>query len=111
MPKKYKYPTYQLRLPPELKAALEDVARKNERSLNSEITHRLEKSLEADEQAAAALAGDPHQQINVLTEQMGQMLKAVAAANALAAVESGRIQIEETGNNDASDNQHAYKPD
>lgn len=95
MQKKYKYPTYQLRLPPELKSDLEGVARRNERSLNSEITHRLEKSLEGDEQAKAAVNGDPHEQINVLTEQIGTLLKALAAANAVAATKNGTIDVKD----------------
>jgi predicted HicB family RNase H-like nuclease len=35
-----------LRLPPDLHANLKDCAKENERSLNSEIIHRLRRSLE-----------------------------------------------------------------
>lgn len=41
-------PQYKLRLTPSLKAALDDAARANNRSLNSEILARLEQSLRFD---------------------------------------------------------------
>lgn len=41
---------YVLRLPKELKAELERLARQNRRSLNSEILIRLEQSVKAEEQ-------------------------------------------------------------
>lgn len=40
---------YPLRLPPKLRAELEESARKNGRSLNVEITKRLEQSHEGNE--------------------------------------------------------------
>lgn len=40
---------YALRLPRELKAELERLAKENRRSLNSEIVHRLEQSVRVDQ--------------------------------------------------------------
>ncbi|KFL28189.1 hypothetical protein JP74_02995 [Devosia sp. 17-2-E-8] len=45
-------PQFKLRLPPELKASLEDAARRNNRSINAEIVNRLEASSMADDRLA-----------------------------------------------------------
>ena len=91
-------PQFKLRMPPHLKDVLEQKAKDNGRSMNAELLYRLEKSLEAEAAATAAVAGDPHQQINALTEQMGQLLKAIAAANLMAAVEAGKVEVEDSEN-------------
>lgn len=45
MTKKYRYPTFQLRMPPEIKEGLEKQAQENGRSLNAEIVWILEQNL------------------------------------------------------------------
>lgn len=41
-------PQFKLRMTPEVKAAIEEAAERNNRSMNAEILHRLEDSLEID---------------------------------------------------------------
>lgn len=43
------YPQYKLRMPPELKDAINTLAEKNNRSMNAEIVARLEASIDAEE--------------------------------------------------------------
>ena len=51
-------PEFRLRLPSELKAAIEQLARENNRSINSEIVARLKESLSWADYDIAQLAKD-----------------------------------------------------
>lgn len=46
------YPQYKLRMSPELKDTVEELAKKNNRSMNAEIVARLERSIAQDESSS-----------------------------------------------------------
>lgn len=61
-----------VRMPPELKARLEAAAKVNGRSLNAELTARLEKSLESPQSSLAV--EDTRAEYRVLNEHERSML-------------------------------------
>lgn len=65
-------PQFKLRIPPALKAQIDQAAAENRRSLNAEIVARLEESFEAKEAQIGASTSDP-------SDQIMQMLSALQA--------------------------------
>ncbi|ODT01668.1 MAG: hypothetical protein ABS49_00780 [Erythrobacter sp. SCN 62-14] len=61
---------YGLRMPPDLKEALDASARQNGRSLNSEIVARLQQSIEADQTVPDFVTPELYQQVKVLGQEL-----------------------------------------
>lgn len=61
---------YGLRMPPDLKEALDASARQNGRSLNSEIVARLQQSIETDGAVPDFVTPELYQQVKVLGQEL-----------------------------------------
>lgn len=74
-------PQFKLRIPPALKAQIDQAAAENRRSLNAEIVARLEESFEAKTAQIAALTSDPSDQViqmlSALQNELAEVKKAM----------------------------------
>lgn len=73
-------PPFGLRMLPDLKTRIEAAAKANGRSLNSEITARLEWSLQAEEQSGGSMlaAGAPDAMLDMETRIKDACMRAIA---------------------------------
>jgi len=88
-------PQMNIRLPEELKAAIEQAAKANGRSMNAEIVSRLEQSFAVSDKAKAFMDDDPLQGIVVMCEMMGQGISSIASLALKAGTDSGKVKVEE----------------
>lgn len=77
------YPQYKLRMSPELKDAINDLAEKNKRSMNAEIIARLEESIKLEAHPHkipmdVSAEGDWIEKSGLTPEQMGEVMKQLA---------------------------------
>ena len=77
------YPQYKLRMSPELKDAINDLAEKNKRSMNAEIISRLEESFKLETHPHkipmdVSAADDWIEKSGLTPEQMGEVMKQLA---------------------------------
>ncbi|ALF60306.1 Arc family DNA-binding protein [Psychrobacter urativorans] len=77
------YPQYKLRMSPELKDSINELAEKNKRSMNAEIVARLEESLKLETHPHkipmdVRAADDWIEKSGLTPEQMGEVMKQLA---------------------------------
>lgn len=70
-----------LRMQPDLKRRVEEAAKANGRSLNAEITHRLEASLQGEPQANALPVPDVEGRLSALEKAMLAMIGNISDIN------------------------------
>ena len=85
---------FPLRLPPELRESLERDATRNARSLNAEIVHRLQRSIEVSAQAGKLDPDDPLGGIEFALEGIGHFESAIRKAVKLARAKYNGVQEE-----------------
>lgn len=69
-------PDFKIRLPQELKSAIEEAAKTNSRSMNGEIIARLERTFaeDANDSGGAGSVADLQRQIDELRERMDRII-------------------------------------
>ena len=77
------YPQYKLRMSPELKDSINELAEKNKRSMNAEIVARLEESIKLETHPHkipmdVSSADDWIEKSGLTPEQMGEVMKQLA---------------------------------
>lgn len=93
------YPQYKLRMSPELKDAINDLAEKNKRSMNAEIIARLEESIKLETHPHqipmdVSASDDWIEKSGLTPEQIGEVMKQLAFERI------GQIIDEKGDNND-----------
>ena len=84
---------YGLRMPADLKAALERTSSDEKRSLNAEIVTRLQQTLERDRQHSAINADDPLANIFLSAEAISAALNVIMKSVLLSKAEKGELSV------------------
>lgn len=91
---------FSLRLDDDVRVALEEIAKKNNRSLNAEIEARLINSLNKEQTKGELVNSDPYQQITILTSQVKMLMDLIDTTSLKAKLEhsvaTGKVKIKES---------------
>lgn len=98
--RQYKHPQFNLRIPEDLKEAIEIAAKSNGRSMNAEIVARLEQSFYM---GAWSEEQDPYLAMLGMIKQLGTLAALMPPELLRLGIESGRVKVDEKNREESDD--------